>query len=496
MKFISVFYAFLILLITPNPSLAANIELKNSPIGDTKQILVNVNTEGEQTKSIKVALKASEGVNISNIEEGNGFCDSFSSSPNGQLIEIMCTMTQDTIVDGTLAKIEFSSSTDDYTFTILEDQSQIGDLSINNVVNIDSEEIIGDDDSTIEEDSVTDTSTTETPTPVSSNSTGGVTVGNPQEKSGFKNILPYIFLGGAGLFLVSIIVLLITKKKDDVVLADVPASTTIVNAEAKASSEPSQDTTTEPPIKQSLDKIIKPVDITQPTETATQEGVVSENSDLQELLASEKSDAEPTQLMLESEVSSATEITSEIADNYQANITEDTLPDIGSTSPIDANGNVDTNVAPQIETGPQPEIVQQVENAVEQTDQTFDLGNLENTQEPIQTPLPVDTGALPQPEIVSQVPIENTNQQVNQAVDLGNTQETIQTSPSVTDFQGNENTTQQTNQIFDLGSTQEPIQAPQIGNVYPGDTSAFSQAESLLTDDNLNNPPTPPTPAM
>ncbi len=40
-----------------------------------------------------------------------------------------------------------------------------------------------------------------------------------------------------------------------------------------------------------------------------------------------------------------------------------------------------------------------------------------------------------------------------------------------------------------MGSTQEPIQAPQIGNVYPGDTSAFSQAESLLTDDNLNNPP-------
>ena len=133
---------------------------------------------------------------------------------------------------------------------------------------------------------------------------------------------------------------------------------------------------------------------------------------------------------------------------------------------------------------------------------------MENTQEPIQTPPPVtdfqevgniplvDTGTFPQAETLPQVPIENTNQQVNQAVDLGNTQETIQTSPSVTGFQGNENTTQQTNQIFDLGSTQEPIQAPQIGNVYPGDTSAFSQAESLLTDDNLNNPPTPPTPAM
>ena len=150
-----------------------------------------------------------------------------------------------------------------------------------------------------------------------------------------------------------------------------------------------------------------------------------------------------------------------------------------------------------------------------------------NTQEPIQTPQPVDTGAFSQPEIVPQVPIENTDQQANQAVDLGYTQEPIQTPPTVTDFQevGNmspvdtgafpqaetvpQNPNQQTDQIFDLGNTQEPIQAPQIGNVPPGDTSAFSQAETLLTDnsgnippiqqptqDNLNTPPTPPTPVM
>ncbi|MGI6443757.1 MAG: hypothetical protein ACOX06_02000 [Candidatus Dojkabacteria bacterium] len=521
--------------------MAANIELQDSPVGDKKQILVNIDTKGEKTKSIKVALEVSEGVSISNIEEGDGFCSTFSSSPNGLLVEIICTMTQDTILDGTLAKIEFSTTSDEYTFTVLEEQSQIGGLSISETVNVGSKNEANNDDTptdTGEEDLVkTDDTEGETPIPISN--TGKETTGKTEESSNLKKTLAYVLLGVAGVSLVGIIVFSITKKKDDVVLADVPASTTIVNAEAKAATEPLQDQVGESPAKKTLDEIIKPVDVTPPSETTTQENTISENSDLQELLDREKSDTETNTSIAEGNSTLSAGLTSDIADNYQANITEDTLPNIGSTSPIDGNGNLDTNVAPQVETGPQPEIIPQVENTVEQTDQIFDLGN---TQEPIQTPPlvtdvqevanipPIDTGAFSQPEIVPQVPIENTDQQANQAVDLEYTQEPIQTPPSVTDFQevGNmspvdtgafpqaetvpQNPNQQTDQIFDLGNTQEPIQAPQIGNVPPGDTSAFSQAETLLTDnldnsgnippiqqptqDNLNTPPTPPTPVM
>ncbi|HHX99697.1 TPA: hypothetical protein GX533_03440 [Candidatus Dojkabacteria bacterium] len=521
--------------------MAANIELQDSPVGDKKQILVNIDTKGEKTKSIKVALEVSEGVSISNIEEGDGFCSTFSSSPNGLLVEIICTMTQDTILDGTLAKIEFSTTSDEYTFTVLEEQSQIGGLSISETVNVGSKNEANNDDTptdTGEEDLVkTDDTEGETPIPISN--TGKETTGKTEESSNLKKTLAYVLLGVAGVSLVGIIVFSITKKKDDVVLADVPASTTIVNAEAKAATEPLQDQVGESPAKKTLDEIIKPVDVTPPSETTTQENTISENSDLQELLDREKSDTETNTSIAEGNSTLSAGLTSDIADNYQANITEDTLPNIGSTSPIDGNGNLDTNVAPQVETGPQPEIIPQVENTVEQTDQIFDLGN---TQEPIQTPPlvtdvqevanipPIDTGAFSQPEIVPQVPIENTDQQANQAVDLGYTQEPVQTPPPVTDFQevGNmspvdtgafpqaetvpQNPNQQTDQIFDLGNTQEPIQAPQIGNVPPGDTSAFSQAETLLTDnldnsgnippiqqptqDNLNTPPTPPTPVM
>lgn len=362
MKFSSFFYAFLILLISPIVALAANIELSESPAGDNKQILVKVDSDGEQTKSIKLTIEASEDITVSKIEEGDGFCSTFSSSPNGSLIEIMCTMNQDTILDGILAKIAFTSTSEDYTFKVLEDQSKIGDLSIDNVVNIGGEDVAtasneldtleegNEEESNVPKDTNEEVETT--PAPAVSQTPGGAVVGQPKKENSIKKYLPYVLLGGAGIFLVSIIVLLVTKKKDDVVLADVPASTALVNAEATSEAETPQEVIPEPEQKPKLEDIIKPVDMSLPEEMGSQENTVPENSDLQELLASENTPVQ-ADLSATDTMEAPSNFTSEIEDNYQANVSEDTLPNIGSTSPID-NGSApqsfETNVLTQTET--------------------------------------------------------------------------------------------------------------------------------------------------
>ncbi len=191
-----------------------------------------------------------------------------------------------------------------------------------------------------------------TPTPATTTTPGGAVVGQPQKENSIKKFLPYVLLGGAGIFLVSIIVLLVTKKKDDVVLADVPASTALVNAEATSEAETPQEVIPGPEQKPKLEDIIKPVDMSLPEEMGTQENTVPENSDLQELLASENTPVQ-ADLSATDTMEAPSNFTSEIEDNYQANVSEDTLPNIGSTSPIDngsAPQNFETNVLTQTET--------------------------------------------------------------------------------------------------------------------------------------------------
>lgn len=204
MKRSSIFYAIFFLLLSPLAIFAVDINLTESPSGTDKAVSVEMDTKGEMVNSFKVAIEVSDDVNVSKIEESDYACGTFSSSHNGSIIEITCTTKEEAHINSSIAKILFTTDSTKYSFKVLADQSQIGDLSIEKTADIGG--------SVQETNSETPTTTSE-PTTTSQPTTAPSTTKAKEKK--LTDYLPYALLGVAGVLLLSIIVLLVTKGKKD-----------------------------------------------------------------------------------------------------------------------------------------------------------------------------------------------------------------------------------------------------------------------------------------
>lgn len=417
MKYSSFFYAIVLLLISPFAALASDITLKDISTSTSKNISVEIDTGTEMTDNIKVSIETSSDVTISNIEEADISCSTFSSPQNNNMIELMCTLPEEKVVKGALAKISFTTTETDYKFTVQKDSSQIGKLAIENIVDVGSK--------TSEQITPPTTITPTTTKTVQTQTT--VKQGKP---TGFSLYLPYILLGAAGIFLVSMIVLLVTKKKEPVVLADVPASTTTTvtttNTEVTPPVEPTttevdlnnipdnlQNATQEdnliPTPKPTLQEIVNqpveanPAEITTPPPS-------NEQQDLQELLSKENpTEVIPSQTVQETLPPQENPASPVIVDNYVAD-TNQGLPNIGFVSPEDsANTTTETVMEIPQMTEPSPTPVQNLSQPIPPQNPTSpldtDLQQMANqeistmqtitTQQPTEAPLPETP---PQPE--------------------------------------------------------------------------------------------------
>ncbi len=204
MKRSSIFYAIFFLLLSPLAIFAVDINLTESPSGTDKAVSVEMDTKGEMVNSFKVAIEVSDDVNVSKIEESDYACGTFSSSHNGSIIEITCTTKEEAHINSSIAKILFTTDSTKYSFKVLADQSQIGDLSIEKTADIGG--------NVQETNSETPTTTSE-PTTTSQPTTAPSTTKAKEKK--LTDYLPYALLGVAGVLLLSIIVLLVTKGKKD-----------------------------------------------------------------------------------------------------------------------------------------------------------------------------------------------------------------------------------------------------------------------------------------
>lgn len=216
-KFTSLFVVFFLLSFA-SISLAAEIKLQDTSSSSEKSIAVSINTKGELTENVKIVIENSSDVTITDIVESDISCSTFSYVPGTSNSEIICTLPSKQAVQGLIAKILFTATSEDYEFTIVKESSKVGDLTIENVTNVGEKlSTTTNDTTTMEESSPTPSTTTETSTTATSRTTA-------KETKDIMTYIPYILLGVAGIFLISIIVLLLTKKKDHVVLTDVPAS--------------------------------------------------------------------------------------------------------------------------------------------------------------------------------------------------------------------------------------------------------------------------------
>ncbi len=383
MRKFSFVFSILFLLVSFNLAFAAEVKLEDTSTVSDKLISLSVDTKEETTDTIKIVLKASEGVDISDVQEGALGCSTFSSVPNKNIVEIICTFSLPKTISGKLADIKFTTASESYDFTVDETQSEIGKLKIDNVVNIgdmqieQSQTTNNSDTSETTEETTTSKETTET-TPKTTSQTVA------KKQNGFMDFLPYILLGAAGIFLISIIVLLITKKKDDVKgntmsLPNTPNKEAVVPqliTQPETTSQPLPETSVEQIVTETstntspLSQESKPtlaelvgvtpeispeLPITEPvSETTSSES--REQADLDALLRSENPSINtiPQEQVVNTptiensqviENSYVEDPSTEIPSGYSANVSTGGLPEVGSTSPLE-NLNQNTSLTP------------------------------------------------------------------------------------------------------------------------------------------------------
>ena len=402
MKNIAIFFSILFLFTFVNLSYAAELKLQETSSSTKKSIAVSIDTKSESTENVKITIQHSENVTITDIVESDISCSTFSYVPSDSSSEIVCTLPSNQPVQGLIATILFTSSSDDYKFTIMQEESQIGDLTIDSVTNV------GDNikDSTTNDD--TETSPTQLTTQETTTTMSETTA---QKDNKIMAYLPYILLGVAGIFFIIIIVLSVTMKKDNVVLTDVPASV-MPPQPTQPTPQPTQQPVDFENIPQNLqnetmqdniaqskptlaEMINQPAQAPEQTteqvptvpETSPASSTPNEQADLEELLKSENpsmvtstptdtpntipSEEQvtlPQQPIQEANANTSSIINGSLSGNYSANVTEGGLPDVGSTSPLEVE--TDNLASPNLGSTEQP-----IESVVTQADTTSPMDN-------------------------------------------------------------------------------------------------------------------------
>jgi len=213
MKKFTLFFSILFLFVFATKAFAADVKLVDNSTLNEKLITVSIDTQEQTTENVKIVLNFSPEITITKINESELNCSTFSSVFTGGSAEITCALSSSQKINGKFAEIIFTTTAEKYAFVIDKNQSKIGELTIDNVVDLgqlnaegtNTDTTNGTDGETTETSEGNQPAKTQTPAPTTQKKT-----------TGFMSFLPYILLGAAGIFLIAIIVLLITKKRDDI----------------------------------------------------------------------------------------------------------------------------------------------------------------------------------------------------------------------------------------------------------------------------------------
>ena len=199
MKKLSLYLLLLVFALLPLKAFAAvDITLEDKSTTTQKSVDILVNTGTDTTEKVGFQIQASEGVTISSISDDQTICSSFAYTNVSNLLTITCTLTEAKVLNGNVATILFAPNSEDYTFTVSKTTGlDLGTLTLGTVTDITATEVT----------TTAEPTTTAAPT----------TTAEPATKS-FQDMLtdylPYILIGGATILLISILGILLSKKKD------------------------------------------------------------------------------------------------------------------------------------------------------------------------------------------------------------------------------------------------------------------------------------------
>lgn len=197
---------------------AVNITLREA---DTGTVAIGIDTETDTLETVTLPISYSEGVEITDVTEGDVSCSELSyteSQETSNAILVTCNLDSATALDGVLANIAFTSTGDTpATFEVVEsDELDLDTLSLGQTVSLEQTSA-GSETQEVTTTGEELPTTTETPT---TNEDLMVTTGEPTTTesdgsllSSITEYLPYVLIAGSVILLISIVVIILGKKK-------------------------------------------------------------------------------------------------------------------------------------------------------------------------------------------------------------------------------------------------------------------------------------------
>ena len=201
---------------------AVDVTLRDTSTQDSKTITIDIDTQTDVLDKVSLPIRFSEGITISELTAGDIECSTLEYGEDEEInneIVIRCILQEATALDGTLVNILFTTTTEDYTFELLDNENlDIGTLTLGETVNIG--DLIDPELTTQLEEGLPfeDEAFTIAQDSVGEEAKEGFSIDNITE------YLPYILIAGSVILLISIIAILLGKKKDskDSKATDIP----------------------------------------------------------------------------------------------------------------------------------------------------------------------------------------------------------------------------------------------------------------------------------
>lgn len=204
-KIYSLFTLFVFLILPFKVFADVDVTIKDTSTSTVKSVSVSIDSKTDTLQKIVLPVKYSSGVEITEITEGSIVCETFDYSESDDTVKITCEMEEPIAVSGILANIKFTSSDNEYTFTVLESSDlDLGELELGEIVDI----------QVTDEETESETTTEEEDTPLLVAQEDPVDTSTPESSMDkLTEYLPYILIAGSVVLLISIIGILLSKKK-------------------------------------------------------------------------------------------------------------------------------------------------------------------------------------------------------------------------------------------------------------------------------------------
>ena len=202
-KIYSLFVLFFFLILPFKVFADVDVTIKDTSTSTVKSVSVSVDSKTDTLEKIVLPVKYSSGVEITEVTKGSLVCETFDYTEGTDTVKITCDMESSSAVNGILANIKFTSSDNKYTFTVLESSDlDLGELELGEIVDIQATDEEAESDATTQED---------TPLLVASGEPTDTSSETGMDK--LTEYLPYILIAGSVVLLISIIGILLSKKK-------------------------------------------------------------------------------------------------------------------------------------------------------------------------------------------------------------------------------------------------------------------------------------------